>query len=188
MVSSKLLTRPRAENTLNGRTRPKLVALVDQQLKAYASAGAVPRTSLHAAFQHWYKKQDLRGFLHPFLPPDALAFDVGANVGQWTAALQSLHCRVVAVEPQEGCAAEITQAHVDHPDVHVVVEAVGAARGTADLFLANTSSEHASMAPEWMSAMRQSGRMPDAAWTAGTVRVPVTTLDLLIERYGCRIS
>ncbi len=110
-----------------------------------------------------------------------LVFDVGANVGSYTSSFLLLGARVVAVEPQPGCAQVLRRRFRRH-DVEVEECALGAAAGTAVLQIPETSTI-ASMSEEWVAAVRASGRFSDYNWTE-QLTIEVTTLDDLIEAYG----
>jgi len=115
-----------------------------------------------------------------FVAAGDLCFDIGANVGARTAVLNALGARVVAVEPQHGCA-ELLRDRFGS-SVEVVEAAVGAAPGTADL-LVPAAHTLATLSPEWAEAVRESGRFAEHRWE-NVERVDVVTLDDLISRYG----
>jgi FkbM family methyltransferase len=110
-----------------------------------------------------------------------LVFDVGANVGEKTDIMLSLGARVVAFEPQPRLAREVKARGGKNSPLTVVRAAVGAETGTAELVLASSSTGLASIRPEW-----------DQKLAAGKIRVPLTTLDAEIGKYGkpvfCKID
>jgi|SRR5690348_3739202 len=75
--------------------------------------------------------------LGPFLEavPGAVVFDVGANVGVWTALALGAGARyVVAIEPDPGCAVVLGQlARIQSSRVHVIASAAGAEDGSGHL-------------------------------------------------------
>jgi FkbM family methyltransferase len=126
--------------------------------------------------------EDLSGhreLLSEFVQPGDLAFDVGANIGVRTELMLDLGARVVAFEPQPSLAREV-RARNKANRLSVVEFAVGAAPGSADLFL-TTSTGMASLKPDWQQSQDR-----------GKLTVPVTTLDLEIAKYGvpgfCKID
>src|ERR1700730_2452043 len=156
--------------------------LVGSLPQHYASGSVAPRGALLRGYQRRYWRWYLRRFFSKLLFPDALVFDVGANIGVWTRALRATGCRVIAVEPQGECTAEIAEEHEGDPDVTVVTAAIGAAAGEAELFL-GASSGHASTSEAWMQSMiDQAGVAPD--YWKRSIRVPMRTLDDLIEEFG----
>src|SRR5262245_19823024 len=73
-----------------------------------------------------------------FVRAGSLCFDVGANVGERTATFLNLGARVVAIEPQVPCVAELERCFGDA--ISVVDAAVGAREGKGELFVADYST------------------------------------------------
>jgi FkbM family methyltransferase len=125
-----------------------------------------------------------------FVEPGDLVFDLGANVGARTALFRELGSTVVAVEPQPSAVEALRARFGDDPRVTVVEKAVAAAPGTYTLMV-GTDDALSSISPEWIEAMRASGRFGGAEWS-GSVEVAGTTLDALIEEFGlpqfCKID
>lgn len=122
--------------------------------------------------EHWRERARLRELLRPFVPAGGLAFDIGANNGQYAETLRELGSRVVAAEPNPELAAQICSYF---PGIEVEPTAVGARAGRATLRLGRYD-EHSTLSPEWAATV------PDR-W-AGEIEVEVTTLDTLIARHG----
>jgi FkbM family methyltransferase len=120
-----------------------------------------------------------------------LVFDIGANVGDMTALYLELGARVVSVEPQEDCLKSLKVRFGRHPRVSIVPMAVGAVEGEQEMLLSDIRSPLSSMSPEWIAAVKSSGRFPYYGW-GRSVTVRVTTLDSLIALYGepafCKID
>ena len=129
-------------------------------------------------------------FYRTLIPRDALCFDVGANVGNRVELLLELGARVVAVEPQADCVAELDRKHGSNPRFTLVATALGAAPGELVLKVPSASTI-ATMSPEFIEAMQASGRFSQYSWDR-ELRVPVTTLDALIGAHGvpgfCKID
>ena len=106
-------------------------------------------------------------FYRSLLPANSLVFDIGANVGNKTEALSKAGHRVIAVEPQPDCAREIAA----RCDVEIVRAAVGAQEGNLELHVSNVYHTMASASRTWTDS-------------TSSIRVPLVTLDSLIERYG----
>jgi FkbM family methyltransferase len=147
-----------------------------------AMTGARPaRNSAHAALKLRYQRRRLRQFISPHLAEGELAFDIGANVGDWTEVMSGLGARVVAVEPQEGVAETLRDRFAADPQVSVVCSAVGEAPGTGLLHPAGTASQHSSMSDEWRAVATEHRGV--TTWHEPT-EVRVTTLDALIAEFG----
>ncbi|HEX6747221.1 MAG TPA: FkbM family methyltransferase [Longimicrobium sp.] len=110
-------------------------------------------------------------FYRALLPEGALVFDIGASVGHMSEALLRAGVRVVAVEPQPECVAELRARCGGRPGFTLLPAAVGAAPGVATLYL---RPHHAasSLRRDWLGEV------------VGTLDVPVVTLAALVERYG----
>ena len=129
-----------------------------------------------------------REFYRMFVTHGSRCFDVGANVGDRTEVFLDLGARVVAVEPQKACADVLR--HRFGRRVEVVEEAVGDHVGHASLRVASYHTL-SSLSTEWVDEVRSSGRFAEFDWEE-QIRVPVTTLDTLVERFGrpdfCKID
>jgi FkbM family methyltransferase len=122
----------------------------------------------------------LRGLYSQFLSAGSLCFDVGANLGERTQAFLDLGARVVAVEPEAVCIAALERRFGDQ--IELVPAALGAEEGEAVLLVANYHTL-SSLSSEWVEEVQRSGRFSEFAWPERR-RVPVTTLDTLIDRFG----
>lgn len=116
------------------------------------------------------------------LPPGALCFDIGANVGSRLASFRRLGCTVVAMEPQSKCFAQLKRAFGADTAVTLRRQAAGAAPGTATMMISD-ADVLSSLSPEFVTATRASGRFGAATWSAREI-VEVVTLDSLIAQYG----
>ena len=123
-----------------------------------------------------------------FIQPGDLCFDIGANVGDRTAALAALGAHVIAVEPQDSCVRTLRRRFARQSLVQVVPMAVGEQEGTADLAICDAAPTLSTLSRQMQTESRFAGTY---AWTR-TQRVSVTTLDALIARYGrpafCKID
>jgi FkbM family methyltransferase len=110
---------------------------------------------------------------HKFLSPGAVAFDVGANQGLFTAAFGSVASTVVAVEPIPW-QAERVRANIKlngHTQAHVVEAAISDTVGEAALDL--SSGDTAASIARSNKARK-------------SIKVATTTLDQLADRFGLK--
>lgn len=137
------------------------------------------------------KQRRLRALYADFIRPGDLCFDVGAHVGNRVAAWRKLKARVVAIEPQPLCMALLRQWYGADPNVTLAEVAVGAEAGEAELKISTSHPSVTSLSQEWIDTVRRDDSFARVRWNE-SVRVPVTTLDALIERYGepsfCKID
>ena len=128
-------------------------------------------------------RRRLRSFHHEFIKPGDLVFDVGANVGDYTAAFLGLGARVVAIEPDDQALGELRRRFVADERVSIVPKGVSDSEGTTQLYVSTEGGTPLStMSEEWISAAQESGRFHFSWRPAG--QVEVTTLDSLIGRFG----
>lgn len=133
----------------------------------------------------------MRAFYAPFIPPGALCFDIGAHVGNRLRVWSGLGARMVAVEPQPHLMLWLQRLYGGHSRTVLLEQAIGAAPGTATLYISSRTPTVTSMSPEWISAVQRDASFSQVDWDK-TVTVPVVTLDQLIARYGlpafCKID
>lgn len=125
--------------------------------------------------EYWEHRRQRCALYSRFVRPGDLVFDVGANVGNVSEVFIGLGARVVAIEPSPNLAREIRRRCGRRVTVETV--ALGAEPGHAPLLIGKHSG-HSTLSAEWAHAA------PTADRWAGTIEVPVTTLDLLFQRYG----
>jgi FkbM family methyltransferase len=137
------------------------------------------------------KLRRMRKFYAQFIHSGDLCFDIGAHVGNRTFVWLGLGAHVVAVEPQPACSAILQRWYGNRPDVTLVKEAVGAAVSQQTLWISHRTPTVTTLSQPWMQEVQQSGSFAAVRWEEG-LSVPVTTLDLLIEKYGlpvfCKID
>lgn len=138
------------------------------------------------------RQRGLRELYRPFVEAGDLVFDVGAHLGDRTAAFRKLGARVVALEPQPAVRRWLELLVGRSRDVSVRGEAVGRAVGTARLAVSHGTPTVSSLAEDWPTTLPG----PDAGFRSvrwdDSLEVPVTTLDALIEHAGlpsfCKID
>lgn len=118
-----------------------------------------------------------------FLKLGDLAFDIGSHVGDRVASFRRLGARVVAVEPQPALARTLRLLYRWDPQVTVVEAAVGREAGCAALHINPRNPTVSTLSTGLIAAAPGSAAWRGQRWSR-RLRVPVTTLDQLIERYG----
>jgi FkbM family methyltransferase len=133
--------------------------------------------------QHQAYRRKLRKFYQPFVPAGSLAFDIGANIGEYSEAFLDLGARVIAVEPNPDLVRKLLL--IRNRRLTVVECAVGEQVGNLPLHINSNVPTLGSLSDEWMNTASRMKRFPPEMGTWDrTVTVPVQTLDSLIERYG----
>jgi len=138
------------------------------------------------------RQRGLRRLYRPFVAPGGLVFDVGAHLGDRTRAFAALGARVVALEPQPALLPWLRRLAGGHPGVTILAEAVGARPGTATLAVSRRNPTVSTLAERWRQTLPERNPGFSHVRWEDTVEVPVTTLDVLIARYGvpafCKID
>ncbi|MEM7134682.1 MAG: FkbM family methyltransferase [Chloroflexota bacterium] len=137
------------------------------------------------------RRHQLGTFYRQFIAPGALAFDVGAHVGNRLQAWLDIGAKAVAVEPQPACMALLQQWYGHQESVTLLDMALGAKPSKHPIFISRRTPTVTTLSPEWQEAVQQVDSFASVRWDQqGTVNV--TTLDDLIQRFGvptfCKID
>jgi hypothetical protein len=79
------------------------------------------------------RRQEIE-FYSKLLKPDALCFDVGANLGQKTEVFLACGARVVTIEPNPHCGPTLQFHFAGNPRCELLFTAVGSSEGAIELF------------------------------------------------------
>jgi FkbM family methyltransferase len=125
-----------------------------------------------------------------FVKRGDLVFDIGAHVGDRVAAFRRLGARVVAVEPQPALASTISMLYQHGPLAYfpggkVLVErkAVGRAAGDVRLMINTDNPTVTTASNAFIHAAKNAPGWQGQRWDK-SIRVPMTTLDALIDEHG----
>jgi len=136
-------------------------------------------------FEKWKVEEEQRqfpikqAFYKQFIQPGDLVFDIGANVGNRVEVFLALGAKVVAIEPQPACAVILRQKFGDRIQIENV--GLGSKPGELDMHIA-TDSTISTFSSDFIAATG-SERFKQHKWV-DTIKVPITTFDALIEKYG----
>lgn len=138
------------------------------------------------------RQRGLRRLYAAFVREGDLVFDIGAHLGDRSAAFAALGARVVALEPQPRTARWLRRIVGRDERITVRQEAVGASRGVEELAVSRWTPTVSTLSESWRVGVAQGNPgFSGVRWEA-TVEVPVVTLDDLIEAYGvpgfCKID
>jgi FkbM family methyltransferase len=149
---------------------------------------------LRSLFIYWRpgRQRGLRRLYGAHVGPGDLVFDVGAHLGDRSAAFSALGARVVAFEPQPDVRRWHSRLVGGRRGVIVRGEAVGRAPGTARLAVSHRTPTVSSLAERWRTALPEANPSFQNVHWEEMIEVPVTTLDALIGTYGlprfCKID
>ena len=134
-----------------------------------------------------FKKSERKDFYGQFIKSGDLCFDVGANKGNRTVIFLELGAKVVAVEPQKECYEFLTKRFGDK--IELVKYGLGEKESTETMYVSG-STLISSFSKDHVTMM-QEDRFKGASW-GKTIEIKMTTLDVLIEKYGtpafCKID
>lgn len=132
-----------------------------------------------------------RKFYRHFISPGDLCFDLGAHVGNRSAAMLALGTRVVALEPQPIYARVLQRFYGKSPNFTLLTQAVSSQRGRSRLLISTRTPTVSTLAGDWATDVSHSPGFARVDWDAET-EVEVTTLDALIATFGtpafCKID
>ena len=118
-----------------------------------------------------------------FVRPGDLAFDIGAHVGDRVASFRRLGAKVVAVEPQPALASTIGFLYARDRSVVVERKAVGRHAGEVRLMVNTDNPTVTTASSAFVHAAKDAPGWQGQNWDT-TIRVPMTTLDALIDVHG----
>jgi FkbM family methyltransferase len=151
-------------------------------LEALRSARGIVR-SLHIYYRDKERGAAMDRLYRRFVPPDDLVFDIGAHVGDRTAAFRRLGARVVAIEPQPALVRTLRLLYGRDPNVTIEAAAVGRSPGSIDLNLNLDNPTVATASQDFIAAASHAHAWQGQTWSK-SVLVPMTSLDRLIAKHG----
>lgn len=113
-----------------------------------------------------------------FLSPGDLFFDIGAHTGEKSKPFINKNFEVVMVEPQPKCIEELQRLYSNNPLVHIVPMGLGSEPGMLEMNVSSQAPTLSTFTQRW-----KTGRFVDYKWDQ-KIKVPITTLDELISKYG----
>lgn len=138
------------------------------------------------------RQKTLRRLYRPYVDPGDLVFDVGAHMGDRTAAFLGLGARVVALEPQPDLARWLRRLVGEREGLTLVRAAAGPKPGTAELAVSEATPTVSTLAHDWRGRVQRDNPSFRRVRWERRMEVPVTTLDRLIAEHGvprfCKID
>ncbi|MDF0750068.1 FkbM family methyltransferase [Marinobacter sp. 71-i] len=138
------------------------------------------------------RQRALRRLYSEFVGPGDLVFDIGAHLGDRSAAFAALGARVVALEPQPRLLRWLRRLTRNQPEIVCLPLAVGRTPGNAKLALSLRHPTVASLDSRWREHLRTTSRGFRHVRWEDSVTVTVVTMDELIRQYGrpsfCKID
>lgn len=167
----------------------KIILKIRQRLRFLINA-PLKVANLHCYISKRLDQRKMLNFYSHFVKKGDLCFDVGANLGSRTEIFLKLGASVVAIEPQDICMQQLRKKLGNNSRVILVQKALGDKESEGEFFLSNAHTI-SSMSKEWINSVKASGRFSAYQWQKN-VKIPVTTLEKIIEEYGkpafCKID
>lgn len=143
--------------------------------------------ALHRSFDVYYRDQARTARMDAlnshFVQPGGLAFDIGAHIGDRAGSFLRLGASVVVVEPQPRVFRALRLLYGKNTQAALRCEAVGATPGTLDMFVNSDNPTVTTASADLISAAQGSAQWAGQIWDQN-IKVPVTTLDQLIQIHG----
>jgi FkbM family methyltransferase len=134
-----------------------------------------------------FKKGERKAFYSDFIQAGDLVFDVGANKGNRTVIFLELGAKVIAVEPQKECYEHLTKRFGDK--IELIKLGLGEKQSSQTMYVSG-STLISSFSKAHVDVMKED-RFKGADW-GDTIEIQMTTLDVLIQKYGtpsfCKID
>lgn len=128
------------------------------------------------------RRKEMNSFYSQFLKKGSLCFDVGGNVGDFTEVFCEVGARTICIEPQKDCFKLLQKRFKNNSNVVLIRKGLAEQEGQRTLYLANAHTI-SSMSKNWINEVKKK-RFKEYNWNKQTM-VDVTTLDNLINIYGC---
>jgi FkbM family methyltransferase len=126
-----------------------------------------------------FRRKNMVSMYSGFVNAGDLVFDIGAFRGLITDILLSIGAKVVAIEPNPGMLASLKKKYEGNPDVTVLNMGAGAEDCDLEFRVNEKMPQNCTFSESFIKDSRYSLRTWDK-----TIKVPVTRLDTLIEKYG----
>jgi FkbM family methyltransferase len=112
----------------------------------------------------------------------SIFFDIGANVGDKAQVFRQIADQVVALEPNPATLQTLRERFAGRTKIVMLDSACGSTPGTAEMTVFSNSHAYSTISNKWNDGARDAvDRLGDYVETKA---VTVTTLDILIQRFG----
>lgn len=159
------------------------MTMIEQTLKVLSILPKSIRKILWPIFVslfYWFEKGSMLKFYSNFVSPGDLVFDVGAHIGRMTEVFLSLGARVVCVEPVPHCIKILKKKFGNNDNVKIVEKGLSDREGKLTFYICEKRCSFSTFSEKYKPKITKK------------IQVPVTTLDLVIEKFGkpkfCKID
>ena len=138
-----------------------------------------------------FRIRRLADFYRHFIRHGELCLDIGAHVGTHIKALRRIGARVVALEPQPLFFRYLERKFARDGGVELLPLAAGSREGAATMQISRRTPTVSSLSPDWSRRVAGYRSFRNVEWEQ-TLQVELTTIDILIRRFGppafCKID
>ena len=153
-------------------------------LQALRTARGVIRSfGIYRGWNGYMRARSIDALYRRFVKRGDLIFDIGAHVGDRVAAFRRLGGKVVAVEPQPVIANMLGVFYARDRNVIVERKAVGRQTGEVRLMVNTDNPTVTTASNAFVHAAKDAPGWQGQHWDQ-SIRVPMTTLDALIDEHG----
>ncbi|MCA0928429.1 FkbM family methyltransferase [Ruegeria profundi] len=149
--------------------------------------GRLAMQGLRRSFEIYYRDHERTARMDrlnaAFVGRGATVFDIGAHVGDRTGSFLRLGAEVVALEPQPLIFRALRRIYGRCPRATLLPCAVGDQTDHVDLLVNPSNPTVATATSDFVKAASGAPGWEDQVWDV-SIKVPVTTLDALIDEYG----
>jgi FkbM family methyltransferase len=150
---------------------------------AWLTTGRAILRSLRIYYGDRDRNKKMDAMYARFIKAGDLAFDVGSHVGDRAGSFLRLGAKVIAMEPQPALGSVLKLLYGRKPKFELVRAAVGAREGEIELKLNTKNPTVATASDDFIKSADAAPGWEGQRWD-GKIKVPMTTLDALIKRYG----
>lgn len=120
-------------------------------------------------------------FYSQFLKKGDTFIDVGANLGNRIKPALNLGAKVIALEPDKDCSSFLRIKFGNQ--ITLITKGLSDKEEELEMYVSKIHSSLSSFSKEWVETTKETKRFGDAEWEKSS-KIPMTTLDRLIEQYG----
>lgn len=150
---------------------------------AWLTTGRAILRSLRIYYGNKSRNKKMDSMYARFVKAGDLAFDVGSHVGDRAGSFLRLGAKVVAVEPQPALGMVLKIFYGRNPKFELVRAAIGRCEGEIELRLNTKNPTVATASDDFIKSADAAPGWEGQEWD-DRIKVPMTTLDALIGRYG----
>ncbi len=150
---------------------------------AWLTTGRAILRSLRIYYGDRERNEKMDAIYARFLKAGDLAFDVGSHVGDRSGSFLRLGAKVIAFEPQPALGSVLRIFYGRNPKFELVRSAVGGREGEIELKLNTRNPTVATASDDFIKSADAAPGWEGQRWD-DKIRVPMTTLDAMIRRYG----